>query len=209
MVQKANQVTYNPQIASSSGMIPIAVKQAKGIQDPYSGKYYGESPYETLVINANQARAQIQQQMQEAQRNMLSSASLALPYNPQGVLLGAIGAQPQQTLGQYFSNQLASIFIPNKEDYVQFDKVNLSYQAYGDDWDKFFQGNYQNPRLAEEQANKQARDQQKLSQRTNQAQAIQAISEGTDTASSRKTMGTGVGTSTFNPFATLEAGLGL
>ena len=207
MAEKAKKVSFTPDMPMMN-MAKLAIGGQSGIKDPYSGKYYGELSYDKLLSLSNEAGSRINQQKTQA-GNSIAGSNLNQLYEPFGVLSRLASGQPQQTLGQYLSSQLSNIFIPKREDYIQQAGINQSYQVYGDDWDKYFQGNYQNPRLAEEQANRQARGKQQFSQRANQAQAVQAVSEGTDMASSRKTMGTGVGTSTFNPFATLEAGLGL
>lgn len=206
MAEKAKKVSFSP-LLPMEGLTSLSIKGQSGIQDPYSGKYYGEVSYDQLVSTANAARSRITQQLSSA-GNPLIGSKLDQPYSSDGFGAFRTG-QNLPTLGEYLNSQLASIFIPKKENYVQFDKINQSYQAFGADWDNFFKGNYQNPRLTEEQANRQARGKQQFNQKVNQAQSVQAITEGTDMASSRKTMGTGVGTSSFNPFATLEAGLGL
>jgi hypothetical protein len=202
-MQKAKTVVFNPTIGDQ-GMVFVGARGQKGIQDPYSGKYYGEKSYEQLVAEANTAKSYISQKLQAPTFSM-SGSSLDQPYRT-GIGILDFGNKNTLTVGQYLTQQLSSIFIPKKEEYVQFDKINQSYNLYGEDWDKFFRANYQNPRIAEEQRNRQARGQQMTDQGRLQASTNTSVSS---TVSPRRKTGTGIATSTFNPFGSLEAGLGL
>lgn len=178
-----------------------------GIKDPYSGKIYGNLTYDQLKAKADEISNYVQNK-RNAATNSLAGNQLDQPYfEYKG--MGAFGIpQPKQTYGQYLNNLLSSIFIPSKDNYVHFDKINESYDMYSNGWNKYFEANYKNPRITEEQNNRQARGKAKVEQQTNQMLALSDLVAGNENANGvKRNVGTGVSSSTFNPFAQLEAGL--
>lgn len=111
--------------------------------------------------------------------------------------------------GKYYgSNSLASLDSSvvsklglNGQNYVQYDRFKESFEANPSSWNKYWEGSYKNPRLAESQ--KEA-----LMQK--EGGRVTSLSIGDSKAKAVRTNGTGLtSTGSINPFGKLDAGLNI
>lgn len=170
------------------------------IKDSYSGKVYGENSFKVLQQNIEAATRYFTDIVSRATDGSYMNQHLN-QVKREGA--GDYGVNNKLTPLQEAQNGL-SILQANtitEDNYVQKDKMLASYEKYGDNWNKFFEGSYKNPRLDE--ANKS------LAIKPTQTSDLSIPSSKTKTP---RLTGTGVSApspTTNNPFGTLDAGLNI
>lgn len=181
-------------------------KDSELVFDPYSKKYYGTDSYDQLKASVSSYKNQaLSRYNQIAQPFGSLGFGAPAPYMSMGGLVDPVGDAKKA-----YETAMATAFIPNKEDYIQSNDVINSYKAYGNDWDTYFQRNYQNPRVAEENANKRTRTEQAQQRNQTLAASLQdLIIQADSSPSSMKTRGTGINSRSDIFSGGLEAGLGV
>lgn len=170
------------------------------IKDSYSGKVYGENSFKVLQQNIEAATRYFTDIVSRATDGSYMNQHLN-QVKREGA--GDYGVNNKLTPLQEAQNGL-SILQANtitEDNYVQKDKMLASYEKYGDNWNKFFEGSYKNPRLDE--ANKS------LAIKPSKTLDLSIPSSKTKTP---RLTGTGVSApsaTTNNPFGTLDAGLNI
>lgn len=172
------------------------------IKDSYSGKVYGEKSFSDLQKNIEAATRYFTDIVSRATDGSYMNQYLNQVKHEGTADYGSAGVNKLTPL-QEAQNGL-SILQANtitEDNYVQKDKMLASYEKYGDNWNKFFEGSYKNPRLDE--ANKS------LTIKPSQSSDLSIPSSKTKTP---RLTGTGVSApsaTTNNPFGTLDAGLNI
>lgn len=177
----------------------------KLVVDPYSNKFYGESSYGDYATAVKGAISHYSKIIEQAKQP--SSA---------GFFSDNLNQQEAFSLSNMFGTKVdkakdaatklasvrASSSSVNEGNYIQKEQINASYAANKEGWDKYFEGNYKNPRIAESDA----------SGAQFQSNAPSALAmKGNTTSRNPKTIGTGTGLTSvgLNPFGRLDAGLGI
>jgi hypothetical protein len=180
------------------------------VVDTFSGKYYGEKPKESFLTYFEH-----QIKNTEAQIEYLNSRGYVEPIN-QGADFGIGGmlhlqppklsAEEKAATLKSYSDSIASSKAEMEKfsnSYIQKPQMIKSFETYGDNWNKHFEGNYRNPRLAEEQEKRQA-------QASNPKASQQSLAIADSKVKTVRTTGTGVSApNTSNPFVSLDSGLNI
>lgn len=175
------------------------------VQDTYSNKFYGEDSYEDITGKMSQAKSYFEKIIKDSEK-----PRGGLPYNNvASPTIGAIGIPTIGAIGipqvnpveaARASLALLSKTTINADQYIQKPRIVESYNKYGDNWERYFEGNYKNPRMTEENAEAS----QQGSSITSSPLSI------TDASKTRKTVGTGIAsTGSLNPYGTLDSGLNI
>ena len=188
------------------------------VHDEYSNKYYGNLSYERYVqeIQGRQKTAELLLKQQTQSRNPFGNFNAAIQ-------IPKTNSNTYSKPFNFFSNRLSpaeaaqktydeimSFIIPDKADYIQSNDVIKSYKAYGSDWDTYFEGNYKNPRIAEENKNRNSRLTQQNKQRANWYNSMQELEiQNSSIPTSKKAKGTGIVAKADIFSGGLEAGLGV
>lgn len=208
---------YVREIRAASSVTPSMATMGQNLSrlavvvDPYSGKYYGESKatdyqdyYKGVIQGIERDLAQV------------NKTGYAPPPEPSGTQV--MGTYLNQAIGKplsasdkeaYLATKNQEIASANKElmnfqnNYEQKDKMLRSFDTYGDNWNKYFEGNYKNPRQAE------ANNMQFSSKKGKGTGTGLDINTSND-LKTPKTVGTGIASvGNVNPFGKLDAGLNI
>ena len=184
-------------------------KDVELVYDPYSNKYYGTSDYKGVKTAVNAYKEQALSAYNRATKQTGGILGmLGIPAQPYNTITGRV--DPVADAEKMYATAMSSAFIPKEKDYIQSYDVINSYKAYGGDWDTFFQRNFQNPRIAEENANKRARTQQAQQRNQTLASSLQdLLVESSSMPSGKKVTNTGVSSRADVFGGGLEAGLGV
>lgn len=163
------------------------------VQDPYSGKYYGDDTLETVQSNIRQTANYFQALLTAKEKGDFFYERNYVPETPIGGTKVDPSIYARETL-----DSLSKLSI-TPDNYVQKDQMLASYDKYRDNWMQHFEGNYKVPR------EKEANEYLTIPNKTAPSLAI------ADPARKAiKTTGTGVAsTGSVNPFGTLDAGLNI
>ena len=173
------------------------------VLDGLNNKYYSNIGYDQYVAEVKARQANAQSQVDTISRS--GAFGLAPPaFNTIGGRVDPYGDAVA------YLEQAMSMVVPKKEDFIQSTDVVKSYQAYGADWNNYFEGNYKNPRVAEENRNSRARGLQRNKTREAAFNGMQdLVIENSSMPSSKKSRGTGVASKADTFSGGLEAGLGV
>lgn len=176
----------------------------RAIKDPFSGKYYGEASGSEISTRLAETLKGI-----EASIKQYSDPRFTSIPNPQGQGIFSLGSTyltPEKraaSLAEFnksLETQKALISDFNDKGYSQQSDFFRSYDTYSGDWQKSWEGQYKNPRLAE------AQESRNLLQTSDSGLEINAKRN----LKTPKTVGTGLSSSgSINPFGTLDAGLNI
>jgi hypothetical protein len=190
----------------------IREKPLEVIVDPYSGKYYGEANsdvYKTYFQNQIRGFKQ-----QEAYLNKNGVPQMPRSSGYTEGMAGIAGITPivrltpeqkAATLKTYQEGMQTAQKELDKfsNGYEQRTDMFKSFNKYEGNWNRYFEGNYKNPRLAEDAQTKAFRNKNPLT-----IQGSGAVADNNSTT--RRTTGTGIASAgSLNPFGSLDAGLNI
>jgi hypothetical protein len=208
MANKDLTISTSPKASSVgvinvNGFIPSAgqitsPKNTSLVRDPYGNKYYGNTSFKDFQKNLSQAVTHYS--------NIISKSHMTMTGNSgeqRSVSMLGIQEAPNVTARNALANIASIKNSVKEEDYVHREQVVESFGKYGDNWNKYFEGNYKNPRLNEANQGIISRNKNPLTIQS--TGAIPSKSNGV-----RKIVGTGLsGTTSNNPFGSLDAGLNI
>lgn len=175
------------------------------VYDDYNKKYYGTMSYDDYVNKIKDRQVQAKAYVDQVTRQNGAGPGA----NPDSMYNAVRGIDPIAEAQKYLDSVMG-IVIPDKASYVQSDDVVNSYKAYGNDWNTYFEGNYKNPRMAEENRIRNARGKQQYKQRANWYSSMQELEiQNSSFPSAKKARGTGVVAKADTFSGGLEAGLGV
>lgn len=203
-VQKASVVNlfnYTPYQGQSNFQSPG--QNLSLVKDAYSGKYYGSQTYKEVMSSIGQATAYFTSIIKKAESGGIGMDTRELLQAP----INMNGGSPTGALSPYEEAKqgLSSLqgFTLDASSYVQKPQMIESFNNDPDGWNKYFEGNYKNPRIAEEN--------DMLAQRNAQGKTTGTNPLIANKLEIRKEVGTGIGKSSvgLNPFGQLDAGLNI
>lgn len=171
--------------------------------DEYSNKYYSPLTYDQYTSEVRGRQAMAQTNLDQVSRSG-GFGQAPQPHMSMGGMVDPVEDAKAAVA------QTMSIALPKKEDYIQSYDVINSYKAFSADWNTFFERNYKNPRISEENANSRARGIQRNNKKVNWFNSMQdLVIENSSMPSSKKSRGTGLVAKADTFSGGLEAGLGV
>lgn len=211
------------QLAIAGRKPKLGANAYKAVKDPYSGQYYGESDVGTFNSKFTEEIGKVQKSldyynnpnnrktMADPRQNALGANGFSLDqfmkYAAQPLSIQSRAKYVAESTSKLNTLQAKSTEFSNAGYEKQEKQFFKSYNMYQEGWNESFKGKYQNPRLDEDSRNRKARGKQKYQSAMNAAEAGALSADGVSIR--KRTNGTGIATSAYNPFSSTGAGIGV